>query len=84
MPLPIIADCDRYLNEQRQLLQQRLATVNGLVADNGLPDTIITESGLKMTPLDAAVPEAAQALIDQTSIVLPRVKITELLMEVDA
>ena len=84
LPLPIIADCDRYLNERRQLLEQRLATVNRLAADNGLPDVIITETGLKVTPLDAAVPEAAQALIDQTSMMLPRVKITELLMEVDA
>jgi len=83
LPLPIITDCDRYLNERRQLLEERLATVNRLAADNGLPDAIITESGLKMTPLDAAVPEAAQMLIDQTSVMLPRVKITELLMEVD-
>ncbi|WP_437123763.1 hypothetical protein, partial [Klebsiella pneumoniae] len=29
---------------------------------NELPDAIITESGLKITPLDAAVPDTAQAL----------------------
>ncbi len=34
-------------------------------------------------PLDAAVPDRAQALIDQTSQLLPRIKITELLMDVD-
>jgi hypothetical protein len=44
---------------------------------------VITESGLKITPLDAAVPDTAQALIDQTAMILPHVKITELLMEVD-
>jgi hypothetical protein len=33
LPLPIVADCDRYLNERRQLLEQRLATVNRLAAD---------------------------------------------------
>ncbi|WP_369057352.1 Tn3 family transposase, partial [Klebsiella pneumoniae] len=33
--------------------------------------------------LDAAVPDRAQALIDQTSQLLPRIKITELLMDVD-
>ncbi len=47
------------------------------------PDAILTESGLKITPLDAAVPDRAQALIDQTSQLLPRIKITELLMDVD-
>ena len=41
------------------------------------------QSGLKITPLDAAVPDTAQALIDQTAMILPHVKITELLMEVD-
>ncbi|MFA9607797.1 hypothetical protein ACERI8_27055, partial [Klebsiella pneumoniae] len=45
---------------------------------------ILTESGLKITPLDAAVPDRAQALIDQTSQLLPRIKITELLMGNDS
>ncbi len=54
-----------------------------LAKDNELPDAILTESGLKITPLDAAVPDRAQALIDQTSQLLPRIKITELLMDVD-
>jgi hypothetical protein len=54
-----------------------------MAAANELPDAIITESGLKITPLDAAVPDTAQALIDQTAMILPHVKITELLMEVD-
>jgi hypothetical protein len=49
-----------------------------------VPDASITDAGLKITPLDAAVPEAAQQLIDQTAMMLPHVKITELLLEVDA
>ncbi|WP_079383087.1 Tn3 family transposase [Cupriavidus basilensis] len=72
--------------------------VKGVLADAELPaeyleieltesvafgDAIITESGLKITPLDAAVPDTAQALIDQTAMILPHVKITELLLEVD-
>jgi TnpA family transposase len=50
---------------------------------NELPDAIITKSGLKITPLDAAVPDVAQTLIEQTAMLLPHVKITELLLEVD-
>ena len=61
----------------------QLATVNRMAAANDLPNAIITESGLKITPLDAAVPDTAQALIDQTAMILPHVKITELLLEVD-
>ncbi|MCS5932700.1 Tn3 family transposase [Klebsiella pneumoniae subsp. pneumoniae] len=66
-----------------QLLDEQLATVTRPAKDNELPDAILTESGLKITPLDAAVPDRAQALIDQTSQLLPRIKITGLLMDVD-
>ncbi|KWZ58309.1 hypothetical protein WK57_17415 [Burkholderia ubonensis] len=84
LPLPITTDCEQYLLERQQLLEQRLETVNRLAAANDLPDAIITDSGLKITPLDAVVPDDAEALIGQTALLLPRVKITELLMEVDA
>ena len=77
-------DCDRYLDKRLQSLEEQLATVEGLANANDLPEAIITEIGLKITPLDATVPEAAQALIDQTAALLPRIKITELLLEVDA
>ncbi|MDD0278479.1 hypothetical protein PSZ24_23395, partial [Shigella flexneri] len=65
-----------YLNDRLTLLETQLATVNRMATANELPDAIITESGLKITPLDAAVPDTAQALIDQTAMILPHVKIT--------
>ncbi|EOD5600015.1 Tn3 family transposase [Pseudomonas aeruginosa] len=83
LPLAINPNSDQYLEERLQLLDEQLATVARLAKDNELPDAILTESGLKITPLDAAVPDRAQALIDQTSQLLPRIKITELLMDVD-
>ncbi|EKS2419670.1 Tn3-like element TnAs3 family transposase, partial [Salmonella enterica] len=79
LPLAVATDCEQYLHERLTLLEAQLATVNRMAAANDLPDAIITESGLKITPLDAAVPDTAQALIDQTAMVLPHVKITELL-----
>lgn len=83
LPLAVATDCDQYLHDRLELLEQQFSTVNQMAAANDLPDAIITESGLKITPLDAAVPETAQALIDQSAALLPHVKITELLMEVD-
>ena len=83
LPLAVATDCDQYLQDRLLLLEQQLATVNRMALANDLPDAIITESGLKITPLDAAVPDTAQALIDQTAMILPHVKITELLLEVD-
>ena len=83
LPIAINPDCEQYLHDRLTLLEQQLATVNRLALTNELPDAIFTDSGLRITPLDAAVPEAAQFLIDQTGMLLPRVKITELLMDVD-
>nr|QVQ61833.1 hypothetical protein LGEFBFME_00005 [Escherichia coli] len=72
LPLAVATDCEQYLHERLTLLEAQLATVNRMAAANDLPDAIITESGLKITPLDAAVPDTAQALIDQTAMVLPQ------------
>jgi TnpA family transposase len=83
LPVAVNSDCDQYLQDRLDLLEEQLATVNRLALANELPDAIITDSGLKITPLDAAVPEAAQLLIDQAGMLLPRIKITELLMDVE-
>ena len=84
LPLAIPTDCDQYLQERLTLLESQLAQTNRMALANELPDAIITTAtGLKITPLDAAVPDEAQSLIDQAAALLPHVKITELLMEVD-
>ncbi|MGL4713919.1 MAG: Tn3 family transposase, partial [Shewanella sp.] len=84
LPLAIATDCDQYLHDRLELLEAQLKTVNHLATANDLPDAIITESGLKITPLDAVVPDTAQALINSSAMLLPHLTITELLMEVDA
>lgn len=84
MPLKVEPDCEKYLSERVTLLQERLETLNRLSKSNDLPDAVITTSGLKITPLDSMVPDAAQALIYQTSSMLPHIKITELLLEVES
>lgn len=83
LPLPITVDCDQYLNDRLLLLEQHLEVVNRLAKADELPDATITGTGLKITPLTNAVPEEADTLIQQANNLLPHVKITELLMEVD-
>ncbi len=84
LPLAVPTNCDQYLHERLTLLESQLAKTNLMALANELPDaSITTATGLKITPLDAAVPDEAQALIDQSAALLPHVKITELLMEVD-
>ncbi|MBY0545567.1 MAG: Tn3 family transposase [Gammaproteobacteria bacterium] len=83
LPLKVATDCDQYLYEHLTLLESELIKVNQMAAADDLPDAVITESGLKITPLDAVIPENAQKFIDQATALLPHVKITELLLEVD-
>lgn len=82
--LAVNTDCEQYLKDRLALLERQLETTNRLAAANDLPDATINEAGLKITPLNAAVPDAAQTLINQAAMLLPHVKITELLLEVDA
>lgn len=83
LPLAVVTNGEEYLQQRVAQLTHQLETVNHLAAAGELPYASLTAAGLKITPLDAAVPEAAQALIDQVARLLPHVKITDLLLEVD-
>jgi Tn3 transposase DDE domain len=83
LPIAVNPNCEEYLSKRLHQLEQQLATVSELALANELPNAIITDTGLKITQLETIVPDGAQRLIDQTSALLPRIKITELLMEVD-
>ena len=72
-----------YQNQRLTLLVEQLKTTNKLAKADNLPEASITSSGLKITPLDAVLPELAQTLITQVASMLPHIKITELLLEVD-
>lgn len=76
-------NCEIYLEDRLSTLNARLLTVNEMAKNNTLPDAIIGQSGLKITPLETIVPENAQTLINRTSAMLPHIKITELLLEVE-
>jgi TnpA family transposase len=83
LSLAVATDCEAYLKDRLCRLEQQLETVDRIAQSGELPDVIITVSGLKITPLASAVPEEAVQLIRQAYALLPRVKITELLLEVD-
>lgn len=83
--LAVETDCERFLAARLAVLERELATVERLAAANELPDAAITSAGrLKITPLDNGVPDEAEALIQQAYGMLPHLKITELLLEVDS
>ena len=81
LPLAVEPDCERYLKQRTALLDEQVAAVSRLAAANGLPEAAISDSGLKLTPLETSVPSEADALIERAALLLPHVKITELLEE---
>lgn len=82
--LAVETDCDRFLEERITVLECELDKTERLASQNELPDATVTESGLKITPLSNAVPKEADFLMRQAYSLLPRLKITDLLLEVDS
>ena len=83
--LAVETNCECFLEARLAALERDLAIVEKLSAANELPDATFTSSGrLKITPLDNAVPDEAEALMQQAYSMLPHLKITELLLEVDS
>ena len=82
--ISVDTDYERYMSQRLAQLEERLNTVNMLAESNKLPDAIITNNGLKITPFDAIFPDNAQSLVQNTAALLPHIKITELLIEVDS
>lgn len=65
LPLAVDPECEGYLRGRVAALHEELQRVDQLVAANDLPDAILTDSGLKITPLDATVPHALLATAEQ-------------------
>jgi TnpA family transposase len=72
-----------YIEERMSLLRSALDQTNALAREDQLPDAELNSAGLKISPLENSVPKEAEALRDALSSMLPHVKITDLLMEVD-
>lgn len=83
LPLPVTGDAVTYLPTRHQALAQRLLDVGRLAVAGELQDVDLSTGELRITPLRDQTPEGAPALARAAYDTLPRVKITDLLMEVD-
>ena len=82
VPVAVDTSFSVWLDDRRQRLNARMAEVNRKALKGRLPDVILGDGGLKISPLRNAVPEEAEDLKAQLYGLLPRVKITDLLAEV--
>ncbi|MGI9060491.1 MAG: Tn3 family transposase [Ktedonobacteraceae bacterium] len=80
----VAEDVSIYLTERREALHRELTTVEKLLVEEKLPDVRLVKGELVITPLAKAVPDEVEDLARQAYALLPRIKLPELLLEVNA
>ena len=77
-------DPDTWLAGRRERMNMLLRETERLAAAGALPDAAVVAGRLSVTPLSNATPDAARSMARRLYALLPRVRITDLLEEVDA
>lgn len=83
LPLPVEPDGERYLKRRLDLLREELTKVNALADQGALPDATCSKGVLRVTPLTNLVPEEAATAMRKVYDLMPHIRVTELLLEVD-
>jgi len=83
LPVAVPAIAEDYLTGRRALLDRRLTEVDAKAAADRLEDVRIRDGELKVTPLKAITPEAAEDLAARLYGMVPNARITGVLDEVD-
>ena len=76
-------DCATYLNERREVLHEQLTLVGSLAEKGELPEARLENGHLHFTALSRSGPETAEEWTERAYDLLPRIKLTDLLTEVD-
>jgi TnpA family transposase len=80
----IPADFATYIAERKEALHRELRSVEKLMAEEKLSDVRQVKGKLVITPLAKVIPDEVEALTRQVYDLLPRIKLPDLLLEVDA
>ncbi|WP_165796548.1 Tn3 family transposase, partial [Chryseobacterium sp. HMWF001] len=83
LPLDIPLDATQYLTEKIKQLEDQMEIACRLAEENALPEASVSNDRIKIKPLDNAVPPEAETLSTKVYRLLPYIKITDLLQEVD-
>ncbi|WP_139295241.1 Tn3 family transposase, partial [Planktothrix tepida] len=84
IPLAVTTDFTTYIEQRSVELTSQLAIVSSLMAENKLVDVRIENERLVITPLTNAVPKQVDEFSRKLYALLPRIKLTDLLVEVDS
>ncbi len=82
--LNVISDSKAYLDERFELLREKLEIDCSLAQNGQMIDASMSNGKIKVKPLTKLVPKEAEDLAKKVSRLLPYVKITDLLIEVDS
>lgn len=83
LPIAVTDEAAAYVERRGRELHEALQTVERLAAQSQLPDASIEDGNLKVKQLENTVPDAVAELLRHAYTLIPRVKITDLLVEVD-
>ena len=84
LPLAIETGFVSYIEDRRERLNRAIEQVTVLARQGELPQVRLDENGLMISPLKAITPPAAEIARRTAYDHLPRVKITDILLDVDA
>lgn len=84
LPIPIRVDAESYLEDRAEQLHQTMTVVEQGIKKNALPDVRLQDGRLKISPLKSQRPAGISNLRRQLYKLFPRIRLTDLLVEVDS
>lgn len=84
IPVAITTDFTTYIEQRQELLFEQFDKVSDLLATDKLPGVVIENEKLVISPVISNMPDGATQFGDRIYNLLPRIKLTELLIEVDS
>lgn len=84
LPIQMPLNFDTYIQPRITLLNEQFELVSRMLEQNEIPEVKLTDGELNISRLDKDVPEFVESLANRIYNLVPRVKITELLLEIDS
>lgn len=84
VPVAVDTNFQTYIEQRQQLMSEQLARIAKSIADKHLVDVRLENEKFVITPLKNVVPEKVKELTRRVYNLLPRIKLTELIVEVDS